>query len=472
LKPLQFVTVPGLTLVTNLRYLIVEGVMTQVGCRKGAELQSPVPVSVADVLQFFIHFEVRDASRRRSSGQGGRWGYWRGGKVVWETFYPTDCLERELFRSASVVFSPLSVLRLPSGDHGILDLLVTTRRTLFTAFQLVFAVALLVFLYRQGNIEVGPILALFQGPHLKAMLAAGVLTLTSAALGGVRLCLYFRYVDQPIGVTSLIKLNYVGFLMAQLLPGLTASDLVRGYFLASQMPGRILEGLTTMLWDRIIGLAGLLILGFCPALALLVFHFGFLKSWPLLLLIGMVVVGVLVIATDPEKISRIIRTLEIWLPVPNRLKDKKSRARITLKTLVTGFRLNLFCLAFSVLIHAINVASLLVIARAIGDETPLIYQACLIPVVILGGVIPATPGNVGWNEYISQIAWSVFGASPVGAQVFATYRIIAIVIGLPAFYWVVRSPMIRMDKDPWDSVESSDSLAADEPVVLDPESGL
>lgn len=319
----------------------------------------------------------------------------------------------------------------------------SSRFHLSTLFQLGFAALLVGFLFQRGDLRAADLMQLFRGQGMWSVLLAGACLLGTIILCGLRLHIYFCRIGHDLGLGAFVKLNYVGFFMMQVLPGVTAGDVVRGYFLANHMKGNTVPGLVTMVWDRIMGLITLIVMGLVPAIGLVVYTHGLESTWPILLIVGLLAGSTLWIARDPEKISRVVRTLEIWIPIPEKLRGKHSQIRLTLKTLLTDFKLNLVCFMLSVIIHALNMGALLLLARALGDQTPLIYQAMLIPVVILGGIVPATPGNVGWNEWVSGLAWSVFGASSLGAQVFVTYRIICLALGFPALYWVVRSPMHR-----------------------------
>lgn len=312
-----------------------------------------------------------------------------------------------------------------------------------TLFQLGLAALLVASLFRSGDLRVADLMQLFRGPGLWSITLAALLLIGHIILCGLRLHIYFRHVGHDLGLGSFVKLNYVGFFMKLLLPGEAAGDVVRGIFLANHMEGNRIPGLVTLVWDRIIGLVTLVVMGVVPAIALVTYAHGIERTWPLLLIAGLLAGSVVWIARDPEKISRVVRTLEIWIPLPEKLRGKHSQIRLILKTLLTDFKLNLGCFMLSIAIHATNMGAMLLLARALGDRTPMIQQAVLIPIVILAGIVPATPGNVGWNEWVSGLAWSVFGASSLGAQVFVTYRIVCLLLGFPALYWVIRSPMHR-----------------------------
>jgi uncharacterized membrane protein YbhN (UPF0104 family) len=50
-------------------------------------------------------------------------------------------------------------------------------------------------------------------------------------------------------------------------------------------------------------------------------------------------------------------------------------------------------------------------------------------IVMLLGVIPVTPGNIGWTELLATFGWSTIG-SRGGAEIFLSWRIITVICSL------------------------------------------
>jgi len=50
-------------------------------------------------------------------------------------------------------------------------------------------------------------------------------------------------------------------------------------------------------------------------------------------------------------------------------------------------------------------------------------------IVMLLGVIPVTPGNIGWTELLATFGWSTIG-SQGGAEIFLSWRITTVICSL------------------------------------------
>lgn len=74
----------------------------------------------------------------------------------------------------------------------------------------------------------------------------------------------------------------------------------------------------------------------------------------------------------------------------------------------------LLTLAYTMDVTVVNPVSLLAVAA----------------VVILIGIIPVTPGNIGWTELVAAFAWSIVG-SHSGAAIFLYWRIVTVICSLP-----------------------------------------
>jgi len=53
-----------------------------------------------------------------------------------------------------------------------------------------------------------------------------------------------------------------------------------------------------------------------------------------------------------------------------------------------------------------------------------------VAIVLLFGIIPVTPGNIGWTELVASMGWSVVG-STAGGIIFFYWRIVCIIFSLP-----------------------------------------
>ena len=88
-----------------------------------------------------------------------------------------------------------------------------------------------------------------------------------------------------------------------------------------------------------------------------------------------------------------------------------------------------FCISLGV--QAFALTGLLVLIRLIPGELPdIVVLTATSSIVLLLGIIPVTPGNIGWTELVASTGWSVVG-SAAGGIIFFYWRIVSILFSLP-----------------------------------------
>jgi hypothetical protein len=108
-------------------------------------------------------------------------------------------------------------------------------------------------------------------------------------------------------------------------------------------------------------------------------------------------------------------------------------------------RVLVFTFVISIALHLTTISGLMLLVNLETGTLPnFIDLAAATSVVMLFGIVPVTPGNIGWTELIASIGWAAIGSSS-GAAVFFYWRIVLILFSLPGgiFYFSPQSRVIH-----------------------------
>lgn len=99
-----------------------------------------------------------------------------------------------------------------------------------------------------------------QPPYLTAFAGAAAILTTCTAIQYYRWYLLVRAVGLPFTLRNAVRLGLVGTFYNVFLPGSIGGDIVKAYFIAGDHPERKPTAVATVVFDRMIGLFGLLML--------------------------------------------------------------------------------------------------------------------------------------------------------------------------------------------------------------------
>lgn len=190
----------------------------------------------------------------------------------------------------------------------------------------------------------------------------------------------------------------IGLFFNQVALGSTGGDLVKAFYIARETPERRPEAAFSVFLDRVIGLAGLMLLG---GVALLI-HRSLLEKNDDLRVLGWVLGGMFacVMLAGALLSWRGFWTLPIWGGVKRRMPGRGVLARIAraLWSVEGKRQLLAISLGISLLNHTAMVFIHVCLARSIGTEAPIGLFFFVIPVGQLVFSLPLTPGGLGVGE--------------------------------------------------------------------------
>lgn len=303
------------------------------------------------------------------------------------------------------------------------------RRAAFLIAKILFAVAVIAWLFHK--VDVARVWGDIRQASLPPIIAGAMLILFTVAIAGWRWCNLLGIFAIRIPLGSLVCIAQIGQFFSMFLPGPTGDDLTRMLYISRLAPGHIGEACTTVLFDRLIGLASVLSLALCC----IPFQFHLLSETPrtfwlangMLVAGGIVsIVGLTFFLVNSRDSSRFFVALLRLFP-GHKLHDELVRmtgllcghkaviARVTAAAVVTQLLLcATYCLA----------------GVAVGIHAPLSIWFGFVPIVIAANAFPITVAGIGVREYLLVLFLSVLGHVPAETALAASFLVLGMTIAV------------------------------------------
>lgn len=290
------------------------------------------------------------------------------------------------------------------------------------------------------------------------MIPAWILLCLAYAVSVFRWHLLLRAQGIHITTNKTFQLGLIGAFFSTALPGVISGDVVKAYYVAQQAPGKKARALSSILFDRVAGVSGLVLVAtlvwlthstsdtednalqlFRVFLACLSFGVIFFFSYLLLIREG----------HDP-----VLKLLSRW--------EKRSTWGGSLFRIYDGIReyhhqkkQSAIALLLSVFVHLFTITACVQFTRALG-ETHVPFQTLfiIVPIGLLVTAVPVMPGGIGTGHaaflYLYRLA-----ESQRGMDVFNLYLIFQI------FTAVIGAVVYILQKN--HSLDSMDSIQKTSP---------
>ncbi len=316
--------------------------------------------------------------------------------------------------------------------------LTSQQKKLLTALKVGIAVVILGFLFQRIQGESG-FSRLLNDPKdwLSLSLALG-LTLVAFSLSFVRWFLLVRGIGLEFHLRDAFRLGTLGFMFNQISPGSIGGDLLKAVFIAREQPGRRTEAVATVMIDRVIGFYAMLIVA-----SLGIFFAGStLTSIKLLGSLRTIVwssslggtVG-LAFVLSPLATGKRARAFADALPIVGHTVTRLIEAADVYRSR-RGY---LFAaLGLALLTHCLLITAFWCTSRGLPVRGPTFAQnASIVPIALVAGAIPFTPGGLGALEASVEFLYSAVGAGKGDGTIVAlAYRAMTYVVaGIGACYY-------------------------------------
>ena len=236
------------------------------------------------------------------------------------------------------------------------------------------------------------------------------------------------------------------------IPGTIGGDIIKGYYLVKNESVDRGKSAGIILIDRIIGLFSILFIAIISLIYILYKYFGTLNSHvyelKLILKFGVFlscIVFIFIILAQNQNIRKKMSNILFSVFKKGIIHHMMKGIGVIIKTPFIMLK----ALIISLLLQLLSLMGLFFLSGIVSENLPNIMSLIAISsIVMLFGMVPVTPGNIGWTETVATIAWKVLGSN-AGAAIFLYWRIIIIFCVMPwgfIYYKFLKSGVIDKNR--------------------------
>lgn len=252
------------------------------------------------------------------------------------------------------------------------------------------------------------------------------------ALNNYRWSILLQSQNLPGRFKVSFPLTLIGMFFNFAIPGAVGGDLVKGYYVAQDHPGRRVAAATTVIMDRILGLYSMVLL----AVLTILFNIGFVSSRLVLMQIAAMAMGVL-----------LAMTFVLGLMFSSRVKAKNPILQYSDKIPGGTFLVKLYtavhsygesraalvkAIIVSLIAQAIAVVGMAYVGWAIGEQVSLATYFFAVPLGFIIMAIPIAPGGIGVGQLAFLALFKMYTGTDtiLGQTVITAFQIGLLVWGL------------------------------------------
>ncbi len=317
--------------------------------------------------------------------------------------------------------------------------------------KVLLAMAILTFLVMRIHSHSGFERFIHEPKDWDSLLIALILVLVGFSLSIVRWFLLVRGLELPFQLRDAFRLGALGFMFNQVSPGSVGGDLLKAVFIAKEQPERRTEAIATVIIDRVIGFYTILLV--VSAAMLIVGTTSTsnetLQTLQIIVWSGAAIATVgIVWAMSPLALGNRVRQLADRVPVVghtlHRLLDAIEIYRRRKRYLVAA-------ICFALATHTLVILAFWLISHGLPVYAPsLAENASIVPMGLVIGTLPLTPGGLGTLEAGLEFLYASIGAATGDGTVIAlAYRAMTYVVAMigTAYYLSARKSVDRMLHD-------------------------
>jgi glycosyltransferase 2 family protein len=311
--------------------------------------------------------------------------------------------------------------------------------------KLAVVVALLGWIWRGGFFQPGRFEWLTYRSAIAPVLLALAAFVLSQVMAALRLIVLLRGIDYRLSASDALSLTFVGAFFNFTLPGLVGGDVVKGYYLYRDEVHARGRSSGVVVADRLVGLAAIAVVGAVAATWLLsvsVVGRGIAGLLAAVVVVGVAAVFVMaavVVAGRSRPVYRFAARLSRRLFRSGGIYNAtRACGELSRRPMLLAAA---FALSLSVQVLSLaGIASLMKVAGTSRGSTATLTAVSA--VVLVAAVVPLTPGNLGYVEFLAAYGWSAAG-SGAGATVFVAWRLITVVATLPGAVLYLVGPSVQ-----------------------------
>lgn len=260
--------------------------------------------------------------------------------------------------------------------------------------------------------------------------AVGMLMILVAyCFGFVRWKLLLDSQGIHISYWNSLRLTFIGFFYNNVVPGLTGGDLAKAVMIAYSNPGRRSAAVSTVIVDRIIGLA---MLALVSSVVILVNfdRFG-AHGFPIFGVLGGC--AVLFVCCYSKRLRRLVHLSHLVKRLPGagiiaKIDDALQRYRSHPREIIVS-------LGLSIVSHLFNIGCVVAFGWALGVPRETVSVAlyfATVPLVMIGASVPLTPSGWGVREWLFTTMFHLAGLSRAYDD---KLTLVSVLFGLSTLLW-------------------------------------
>jgi len=325
------------------------------------------------------------------------------------------------------------------------------RKTLITCLKIGIAFFVVFYLFRNDWLTKESFIKLFKVDNLLLIGVSSCFFVSAQLLYAFRFFLLLKAINFPLHFLNTFRLIMIGNFFNMVIPGMIGGDLVKGFYLFKHEERSKGQSAGIIIMDRIFGLMALLSIAAASLIYVLWQKDALLSAYRYESRIILGVVGIILVffgmlfllGRNPWVQTKINTILKYFF-----FKDLFYRLLNSFGAIIQNRRILIWSFLISLLIQLSSLTSLLILGQIVFEIHPnVITLAAVSSIVILIGIIPVTPGNIGWTELIAALGWSAMG-SKAGAETFLYWRILSVFWSIPGglFYLTFDTKWISVQK--------------------------
>lgn len=320
---------------------------------------------------------------------------------------------------------------------------MTAKRILTSILKFGIAAGLIAWMVNKGTLDFSLLLRLAHPLYLLPCVMALFLNLY---INNYRWVFLLRGQGFDIGVKETLPLSLIGLFFNYAMPGGVGGDLVKGYYIFQEYPGRKTVAGTSILIDRIIGFVGMVVVSMI-AIAL---NLSFILSKPELVSLSLGVLALFAvfvlffIFAFSSSIYGHPWVNTLFEKLPGGVKIKKIYEAVhsykkSPKNFVIACGLTLLTQAAAILFFYLT-------GTALGiEQVPVITYMFAVPLGLIATALPISPAGIGVGQAVFMVLfnWSLGYESPLGASLITAHQVMTFIMGLSGafFYFKKKKPV-------------------------------
>jgi uncharacterized protein (TIRG00374 family) len=323
--------------------------------------------------------------------------------------------------------------------------LKTARAILTTLAKIVIAGGLIWWLVRRGSLNFSLLAQLARHPTF--LFSAVTASFINIFLNNYRWVLLLRGQGFRVSVKDTLPLTLIGLFFNYAMPGGVGGDIVKGYYLMQDHPERRTAAATSVLIDRLIGLAGMVAL----SLFAVAFNFRMVAARPQLVSLSIGVMLLFLAFAGFFALAFSQRIYAHWLveAVLSRLPGGQTIRRVYEAVHCYRRAMRRFWQAWAVTLisQSISLVFFMLVGTAMGFSVPVSAYVFAVPLGLIATALPISPAGVGVGQvaFSSLFDWSTGVRSAIGSNLITAHQIVTFFLSLggAVFYFRRRKPDLQ-----------------------------